>query len=142
VTGAAGAETLSCWGDNGSGQVAGGVNAPAIQRTPQAVDLGMLHPTVVAAGGAHTCVSAAGAANGTLCFGANGSGQLGARPTPRGSNAPEVPPVAALAGGFAHSCALLSDGGLQCWGGNDRGQLGLGPGAGAVVFTPTFVSGH
>jgi len=142
ATGAAGGEALSCWGSNDSGQVAGGVNAPAEQRSAMLVDVGTLHPTVLAAGGAHTCAAAPGQANGTLCFGANGSSQLGAAATPRGRNAPALAGVGALAAGFAHTCALLSDGGLRCWGANDRGQLGLGPGAPAVVAEPAPVSGR
>jgi alpha-tubulin suppressor-like RCC1 family protein len=142
VTGAAGAEALLCWGDNSSGQVAGGVNAPAVQLTPLAVDLGGLHPTRLAAGGAHTCAAAPGAANGTVCFGANGSSQLGVAATPRGSNAPALPAVEALAAGFAHSCAIVQGGGAECWGANDRGQLGLGPGAPATVAAPSPVSGR
>jgi alpha-tubulin suppressor-like RCC1 family protein len=33
-------------------------------------------------------------------------------------------PVAALAAGEQHTCALSADGSVQCWGGNDFGQLG------------------
>jgi alpha-tubulin suppressor-like RCC1 family protein len=28
------------------------------------------------------------------------------------------------AGGFLHSCALMTFGGIYCWGNNDNGQLG------------------
>jgi alpha-tubulin suppressor-like RCC1 family protein len=140
ITGAAGAEALSCWGDNGSGEVAGGVNAPGQQATPLAVSL-PFHPTVLAAGGAHTCAAAAGVPNGTICFGSNGGSQLGAPATPRGSNPPALGAVTTLAAGFAHSCAVTADG-LRCWGLNDRGQLGIGPGAAPVVAAPTLVSGQ
>jgi alpha-tubulin suppressor-like RCC1 family protein len=35
-------------------------------------------------------------------------------------------PVADLAAGGAHTCALTSTGGVRCWGGNASGQLGTG----------------
>lgn len=34
--------------------------------------------------------------------------------------------VLAMAGGFSHSCALLTGGIVKCWGDNPEGQLGLG----------------
>jgi alpha-tubulin suppressor-like RCC1 family protein len=38
-------------------------------------------------------------------------------------------PVADLAAGGAHTCALMSTTGVRCWGGNVSGQLGTGGGA-------------
>ncbi len=140
VTGPAGAEALSCWGDNGSGQVAGGVNSPAVQPTPLLVDLGALHPTGAAAGNDHTCAFTPDSP-GPLCFGGNASSELGLPPTPRGSNTLALPSVQALTAGYHHTCALLSDGGVRCWGANDRGQLGDGA-PGAPVAGPVDVSGR
>ncbi|HET6439753.1 MAG TPA: RCC1 repeat-containing protein, partial [Anaeromyxobacter sp.] len=138
VAGAALAEVLSCWGDNSSGQVAGGVNAPAVQRTPLPVDVG-IHPTGVAAGNAHTCAFAGGA-TGPVCFGSNASSELGLPATPRGSNTLAVPLVQGLTAGYHHSCALYGEGGIRCWGANDRGQVGNGT-SGAPVEQPVDVSG-
>ncbi|HEY7375589.1 MAG TPA: hypothetical protein VIF57_25755 [Polyangia bacterium] len=38
-------------------------------------------------------------------------------------------PVADLAGGGGHTCALMATGGVRCWGRDDSGQLGDGGGA-------------
>lgn len=38
----------------------------------------------------------------------------------------QLPPVAKLALGFAHACAITRDHRLFCWGANESGQLGLG----------------
>jgi hypothetical protein len=140
VTGPPGAEGLSCWGDNGSGQVALGVSTPAVQPTALALDLGSLHPTGVAAGGADTCAFTADAP-GPLCFGSNAQGELGLAATPRGKNALSLAAVQGLAAGFQHECALLGDGAVRCWGANDRGQVGNGA-AGGLVTAPADVSGR
>jgi len=140
VTGAAGAEALSCWGDNSSGQVADGVNSPTVLRTPAAIDLGTFHPTGASAGSAHTCAFSRDAP-GPLCFGSNASSELGLPATPRGSNMLGISAVHSVAAGYHHTCALLADGSVWCWGANDRGQLGNGSPGGAVA-TPVEVSGR
>ncbi len=128
---------LSCWGNNASGQVRAGVNS-GVEPLPVVLSLGV-QPTGVAGGGNHTCV--VGADGSVTCFGANDSGQLGAKPSARGLFAVGVPPASAVTAGFAHTCALLEDGGIQCWGANDRGQLGTGQ-AGGAVPDPGYVAGR
>jgi len=84
--------------------------------------------TKVAAGGEHTC--ALTAVGGVVCWGYNGSGQLGdgtttqrRTPTPVSGLASGVTAVAA---GSSHYCALTAAGGGVCWGWDGYGQLGLG----------------
>lgn len=117
-----------------------GVNTPAVQRTPLALDLGTFHATGVSSGNAHTCAFSRGA-QGPLCFGSNASSELGLPATPRGINTLSLPAVQGLAAGYHHTCALLADGGVRCWGANDRGQLGNGS-VGAPVADPELVSGR
>ena len=68
------------------------------------------------------------------CWGNNDLGQLGQGNTSyfAESQPYEVPlvdvggTVTALAAGWDHTCALLSDGSVRCWGKNTEGELGLG----------------
>ncbi len=141
IAGAAGSETLACWGSNSDGQVNAGDNATAEFLTPIAPPLGGgFHPLAVTAGAAHTCCLEPGAPDGARCFGANGSSQLSGPASARGAVDVALAPARALAAGGAHGCALLSDGGVSCWGANDRGQLGTGQ-AGAALGSPAYVSG-
>jgi hypothetical protein len=85
------------------------------------------------AGGSYSCALRAGGQ--VRCWGAAGSGQLGYGNTDAigddetPADAGDVPlpgPVASLAAGTSHTCAVLEDGDVVCWGTNDSGQLGLG----------------
>jgi alpha-tubulin suppressor-like RCC1 family protein len=87
----------------------------------------------VVAGSNHSCALRAG--GGVRCWGANGSGQLGYGNTDAvgddetPADAGDVPlpgPVASLAAGSVHTCAVLESGDVVCWGSNYSGQLGLG----------------
>jgi alpha-tubulin suppressor-like RCC1 family protein len=79
----------------------------------------------IAAGGAHSCAFLGSGE--TLCWGENGSGQLG-----DGTNTDRsVPTIVSdfdgrdvAAGGF-HSCAIEGES-VWCWGENQQGQLGAG----------------
>ena len=81
----------------------------------------------------HTCaVLTTGA---VFCFGLNDTSRLG-YPGLTAVGDDELPasagmvdvgaPVAEVAAGLFHTCALLRDGGVRCWGKNTGGQLGNG----------------
>ena len=116
-----------CWGSNEDGQLGTGRKAaewyPAEVAFPETV-----YAVAVAAGGNDTCVIAS--AGDVWCWGANGSGQVGAPP---GADRPMPTPIAGLgeqAVGLAVMddtiCALLRSGVVTCWGDNRVGQLGRG----------------
>jgi alpha-tubulin suppressor-like RCC1 family protein len=118
---------LSCWGSNSQGQLGAdtGTSATPIT-TPMPVAL-VSGAIAIAAGGQHTC-----AVRGTgqvLCWGQNGSGQLGEGSM---SSLGEPVPVTGLdtglaaAAGVTFSCATTSDGAVFCWGDDHDGELGTG----------------
>ncbi|MBN9167125.1 MAG: hypothetical protein J0I07_39700 [Myxococcales bacterium] len=54
------------------------------------------------------------------------------------ANVASLSGVDAVAGGLAHSCAVLADRSIRCWGRNTSGQLG-NPTAGSFNATPHLV---
>jgi len=116
---------VSCWGFNLDGQLGNGESA---NRHPTPVSVTSLSNAVaVAAGGNFSC--AIRASGTVVCWGGNGSGQLG-----RGDQTPATTPVSvvdlqkavAIAAGQAHACAVRNDGAVLCWGDGANGQLGSG----------------
>jgi alpha-tubulin suppressor-like RCC1 family protein len=130
---------VMCGGWNWGGQVGNGTTADQSTLVP-VIGLGSGVATV-ATGGSHTCARTTG--GGVMCWGSNTYGELGdgtvtSRTTPTavsglGSG------VAAIAGGYSHTCGLLTAGSLMCWGSNFKGQLGDG----TVTYrtVPTAVTG-
>src|SRR5687768_7352475 len=57
---------------------------------------------------------------------AGGDSDAGDRDAGDGVDGDVPPHVTQVAVGFAHSCALISDGRVRCWGLNSEGRLGYG----------------
>src|SRR5690349_18737864 len=118
--------TVWAWGLNNRGQVGDG--APSMQLTPHLVP-GLSGVVKIAAGDEF---GLALLADGTVrAWGANFLGQLGDGhpvdgPVPVPVVVSGLTNVVDLAGGGAHSLALLADGTVRAWGNNGSGQLGDG----------------
>ncbi len=128
---------LKCWGDNAHGQLGDGTTTARLAPV-DATEI-QFDVDAVAAGARHTC--ALTSAGGVRCWGGNSAGQLGDgtftdSQTPRDvvdQNGAPLSGVVALAGAFAHNCAILATGALVCWGSAFSGQLGNGEsGSGAA----------
>ena len=133
------AGAVVCWGNNGSGQLGDGSyvesHVPiAVKGLPSTV-------TAIAAGGGHTCaVTSAGA---LLCWGDNGSGELGIDSM---ASSPLPAPVkglssgvVAVAAGSWRTCAVTTKGAAKCWGNDSHG--GLGDDSTAQSLVPVDVTG-
>jgi alpha-tubulin suppressor-like RCC1 family protein len=120
--------TLLCWGANGYGQL--GPNGP---RKGAGTPVVVGGPYVDAVAGAfHTC--ALRADRRVECFGRGDLGEVGDG-TGASSRVPRLvvdqsgsalDEVVAISSGYAHACALRSNGDTLCWGSGDLGQLGDG----------------
>ena len=121
-----------CWGFNGEGAL--GIGNTTSQNRPVAVSGLSTGLTDLVAGARHTCAVTADGS--VVCWGRNGSGQLGL-----GSSANSLTPAAVVGlpsaatgvvlggtdnGSIGHSCATLTNGETYCWGANGFGQLGDG----------------
>jgi alpha-tubulin suppressor-like RCC1 family protein len=133
---------VKCWGDNSFGQL--GVGDGTMLSSSMPVNVVALSSAVsaISSGGTHTCALMAG--GGVMCWGDNGSGQLGngtsepKRLTP--VNVIGLPGVVnAISTGGSHSCALMTGGRLECWGRNNYGQLGNG--TTTATIEPVLVAG-
>lgn len=136
--------TLQCWGDNTAGQLGAASQQPQ-STTPVDVANLATDVTLAAAGANHTCAHLADAE--VVCWGDNHWGQLGHGTAALSSTVPvnvvglamqDGEKVLGLAGGDAHTCALVNDG-VQCWGSNTHGQLGHG--VSAQHLLPAAVAG-
>ncbi len=132
---------LRCWGDNSLGTIGdGSIENRAVPTLVTGMGSGVRSAAV---GYLHAC--AVTSAGGARCWGWNGSGQLGDGTTTNRLTPTDVPGlssgVAALAAGFYHSCALLTDGTVKCWGANNAGQLGTGAATTVTELAPVTVAG-
>ena len=155
--------SLKCWGGNTYGQVGDGTTTD--RYTPVSVNLGEgKKARAVSAGETHTCALLTEGS--VLCWGHNGSGELGVgsggnqvcRNETRDYDCIKTPTLVdlgsdrkarAVSVGVQKTCVLLEDGSILCWGRNDSGQLGVGSSSNEVcsrfgqdydcVKTPTLV---
>jgi len=122
--------TMRCWGGNREGELGNGTTSIPGTAHPVAVS-SLTSATALTTGAYHTCALLADST--VKCWGRNGQGQLGNGTVTDSSTPVQVETgfgplsgVTALAGGGAHSCALLANGTVRCWGENSEGQLGDG----------------
>jgi alpha-tubulin suppressor-like RCC1 family protein len=105
---------VECWGDNTVGQL-GNPGVTEYSADPLRVpDLPVIER--IEAGAYHTCALAEGS---VYCWGDNSQGQLGrvsAATDGRAVVVPDLPPVAAIACGFASTCVRTTAGAVLCWG--------------------------
>ena len=132
---------IKCWGSNDDGQLGLGDTRARGEKRKQ---MGDALPAVALPAGAPLVAVAAAQrrscalrADGALhCWGDNTGGVLGLGDTLAWGGNPDqlsalpaiaLPgPVASIALGEMHSCAVLGDGAVACWGLNNDGELGLG----------------
>lgn len=127
--------TVSCWGDNSSGQLGNGEQGDgweddsADSVVPVKVQ-NMTDAISIAAGPGYTC--ALHRDQTVSCWGSNGAGRLGngligeegSSAVPR--QVEGVTDAVSLSVGFAYACVIHEGGNVSCWGRNWSGQLGNG----------------
>lgn len=119
---------VACWGANDRGQL-GDASGDETSTWPRLVSLDA-NATQVVAGNDHTCARLRDGS--AWCWGSNDHGQLGDgttvdAPVPVRVAMPGSSPIAMIAAGGDHTCAVTSAGSARCWGANEHGQAGQRP---------------
>ena len=130
---------VKCWGSNDRGQLGDGTFD--LHFIPVDVSGLAAGVSAVNAGGFHTCALLSG--GGVKCWGEGSYGALGDGSSSTSSTPVDVvglaSGIAALAGGYSHTCARTIGGGVKCWGDNSNYQLGNG--STGTSLTPSDVTG-
>jgi len=130
---------LRCIGTNGDGELGNGMVSGALRYTTPV----LLGPGLTSVGtsgvGHHACAVVDA---GVWCWGKNDRGQLGDGLMTSQNRPVRVlglnEPMAKVAVGAEHSCAMSVSGGVWCWGNNSQGQLGIGT-MGGIQLAPQQV---
>jgi alpha-tubulin suppressor-like RCC1 family protein len=137
--------TALCWGANDRGQLGDGSNSSLssvpLQVLASSGQLPLNGVAAVTGGLDDSCaLTTAGTA---LCWGSNGSGELGNGSTTDASTPVPVyglsRGVAPIVAGYDHTCAVTTAGAVLCWGEGSSGQLGNG--SNTTSSTPVQVVG-
>lgn len=139
---------VSCWGHGGVGQLGNGGTSDRLSPTlTSSLGTGVV-ATEVTTAASHSC--ALHSTGSVSCWGFGGYGQIGnsanqqrTTPTLTSSFGSGVG-ATALAAGYDHTCAMLSNGYVSCWGLGSSGQIGNGNYGNRNLPTPTnsFASGE
>jgi alpha-tubulin suppressor-like RCC1 family protein len=131
--------TVWCWGSDVFGQLGDGMHGDYhVSLTPVQVVQGggpLTDVEAIAAGSEHTCALKTDAT--VWCWGHDVAGQLGdgtagdadelrLDPVQVVQGSGPLTDVQAISAGYAHTCALKSDGTVWCWGADGDGALGDG----------------
>jgi alpha-tubulin suppressor-like RCC1 family protein len=132
---------VRCWGSAFRGSLGHGSTADTLAVVTA---LGITNAVAISAGGGYTC--AVLSTRTVKCWGDNSEGAVGnGSATSNILTADEVSgliDVVAISAGYAHPCALRSDGSINCWGRNTNGELGDGTaGAGNLRRVPVPAQG-
>ncbi|RZD44960.1 MAG: hypothetical protein CXT68_08985 [Methanobacteriota archaeon] len=121
--------TVSCWGNNGNGELGDETNTN--RNTPtQTSSLTGRTAIAISSGGIHTCIILDDGS--VSCWGDNFYGQLGDGTTTDRNTSTQTSSLGtnrtavAISTGGTHTCAILDDGSVSCWGDNWYGQRGDG----------------
>ena len=120
--------TISCWGNNYSGQLGNGQSGENAASSVPAQVADITNATAITTGANHSCALHQ---NGTIsCWGNNEFGKLGNGTDNNYSSVPaqiaNIKDATAITTGAGNSCALHQTSTISCWGDNWYGQLGSG----------------